>query len=90
VSYQLTSRRGDRAAFAAMVRTCHAAGVKIYVDAVVNHMAGGASTGAGSAGSGYSQYAYPAVPWQRRLPPLRTQRQRRHRQLGRPVGGAEL
>jgi alpha-amylase len=63
VSYQLTSRRGDRAAFAAMVRTCHAAGVKIYVDAVVNHMAGGASTGPGSGGSTYSQYAYPAVPY---------------------------
>jgi alpha-amylase len=63
VSYQLTSRRGDRAGFAAMVRTCHAAGVEIYVDAVVNHMAGGASTGAGSGGSGYSQYAYPAVPY---------------------------
>jgi alpha-amylase len=63
VSYQLTSRRGDRAGFAAMVGTCHAAGVKIYVDAVVNHMAGGASTGAGSGGSTYSQYAYPAVPY---------------------------
>jgi alpha-amylase len=63
VSYQLTSRRGDRAGFAAMVRSCHAAGVQIYVDAVVNHMAGGASTGAGSGGSGYSQYAYPAVPY---------------------------
>ena len=63
VSYQLTSRRGDRAAFASMVRTCHAAGVKIYVDAVVNHMAGGASTGAGSGGSTYTQYAYPAVPY---------------------------
>ncbi len=63
VSYRLTSRRGDRAAFADMVRTCHAAGVEIYVDAVVNHMAGGASTGAGSAGSTYSHYAYPAVPY---------------------------
>lgn len=63
VSYQLTSRRGDRAAFAAMVRTCHDAGVKIYVDVVVNHMAGGASTGPGSGGSAYSQYAYPAVPY---------------------------
>ena len=63
VSYQLVSRRGDRAAFAAMVQTCHNAGVKIYVDAVVNHMAGGASTGAGSAGSSYSQYGYPAVPY---------------------------
>ncbi|MEV4642149.1 carbohydrate-binding module family 20 domain-containing protein [Actinoplanes sp. NPDC049548] len=63
VSYQLTSRRGDRSAFAAMVRTCHAAGVKIYVDAVVNHMAGGSSTGNGSGGSTYSQYAYPSVPY---------------------------
>jgi alpha-amylase len=63
VSYQLTSRRGDRAAFASMVQTCHTAGVKIYVDAIVNHMAGGASTGPGSGGSTYSQYAYPAVPY---------------------------
>jgi alpha-amylase len=63
VSYQLTSRRGDRAAFASMVGTCHAAGVKIYVDAVLNHMAGGASTGPGSAGSSYTHYAYPSVPY---------------------------
>ncbi|MEV6600967.1 carbohydrate-binding module family 20 domain-containing protein [Actinoplanes sp. NPDC051346] len=63
VSYQLTTRRGDRKAFADMVRDCHAAGVKVYVDAVVNHMAGGASTGPGSGGSTYSQYAYPAVPY---------------------------
>jgi alpha-amylase len=46
-----------------MVSTCHAAGVKIYVDAVINHMAGGASTGAGSDGSTYSQYNYPSVPY---------------------------
>jgi alpha-amylase len=63
VGYQLSSRRGDRAAFANMVQTCHTAGVKIYVDAVINHMAGGASTGAGSGGSTYSHYAYPAVPY---------------------------
>ena len=63
VSYQLVSRRGDRAAFAAMVRACHTAGVKIYVDAVLNHMAGGASTGTGSAGSTYGHYSYPAVPY---------------------------
>jgi alpha-amylase len=65
VSYQLVSRRGDRAAFAAMVSTCHAAGVKIYVDAVVNHMTGGGSAGSGpgSAGNTYSQYANPAVPY---------------------------
>ncbi|MCO8274312.1 alpha-amylase family glycosyl hydrolase [Actinoplanes sp. TRM 88003] len=63
VSYQLVTRRGDRAAFANMVSTCHAAGVKIYVDAVINHMAGGASTGTGSAGTSYSHYSYPAVPF---------------------------
>jgi alpha-amylase len=63
VSYQLTTRRGNRTAFANMVQTCHAAGVKIYVDAVVNHMAGGGSTGTGSGGSTYSHYAYPAVPY---------------------------
>jgi alpha-amylase len=63
VSYRLTSRRGDRAAFASMVSACHAAGVKVYVDAVLNHMAGGASTGAGSGGSSYSHYAYPSVPY---------------------------
>jgi alpha-amylase len=63
VSYQLVTRRGDRAAFASMVSTCHAAGVKIYVDAVINHMAGGASTGLGSGGSSYSHYNYPAVPY---------------------------
>ncbi|MEU4218054.1 carbohydrate-binding module family 20 domain-containing protein [Actinoplanes sp. NPDC026623] len=63
VSYQLVSRRGNRAAFASMVSTCHAAGVKIYVDAVLNHMAGGGSTGTGSAGSTYSHYSYPAVAY---------------------------
>jgi alpha-amylase len=65
VSYQLTTRRGDRAAFASMVATCHAAGVKIYVDAVINHMTGGGSAGngPGSAGSTYTQYTYPAVPY---------------------------
>lgn len=63
VSYDLTSRRGDRAAFVDMVKTCHDAGVKIYVDAVVQHMAGGESTGPGSGGSTYSQYRYPTVPY---------------------------
>jgi alpha-amylase len=63
VSYNLTSRRGNRAAFASMVQTCHTAGVKIYVDAIVNHMAGGASTGPGSGGCTYTQYTYACVPY---------------------------
>jgi alpha-amylase len=51
VSYRLITRRGDRAAFAAMVTACHAAGIKVYADAVINHMAAG-SAGLGSAGLG--------------------------------------
>ncbi len=61
VSYALVTRRGGRAAFAAMVEACHAAGVRVYVDAVVNHMAGGASIGPGSAGSTFTHYEYPAA-----------------------------
>jgi alpha-amylase len=65
VSYTLTTRRGDRAGFAAMVSACHAAGVKVYADAVINHMAGGGSTGPGSAGSSFSHYDYPGIyQWQ--------------------------
>lgn len=63
VSYQLVTRRGDRDGFAAMVQACHAAGVKIYVDAVLNHTAGGASPAPGSAGSSFTHYDYPAVPY---------------------------
>jgi alpha-amylase len=40
--YAIQSRRGDRAAFAAMVEECHRAGVKIYADAVLNHRQGAA------------------------------------------------
>jgi alpha-amylase len=67
VSYQLGSRRGDRAAFAAMVSTCHAAGVKIYVDAVLNHMTGSNNSGGlvGSAGNPFSAYDYPGVAYSR-------------------------
>jgi alpha-amylase len=62
VSYRLDgTRRGTRAAFASMVNACHAAGVKVYVDAVINHMTGGDSSGPGSAGSSYSHYDYPGL-----------------------------
>jgi len=39
VSYQLTSRSGTRQEFIQMIQRCHQAGVKIYADAVINHMA---------------------------------------------------
>jgi alpha-amylase len=39
VSYKLTSRSGTRQEFVQMVQRCHKAGVRIYADAVINHMA---------------------------------------------------
>jgi alpha-amylase len=58
VSYIVESRGGDRAAFKAMVDSCHAAGVKIYVDAVINHTAD-RETGTGVAGTSYSRKHHP-------------------------------
>lgn len=49
VSYQLNSRGGNESEFVDMVRRCHAAGVRVYVDAVLNHMAS-ARTSRGSVG----------------------------------------
>ncbi|MEU9557549.1 alpha-amylase [Streptomyces fumanus] len=59
VSYKIAGRLGDRAAFRNMVNTCHAAGVKVVVDAVVNHMSAGSGTGTG--GSSYTKYTYPGL-----------------------------
>ncbi|WP_018587309.1 carbohydrate-binding module family 20 domain-containing protein [Salinispora arenicola] len=65
VSYQLESRFGSRQQFAGMVTTCHEAGVRVYVDAVVNHMAGTNNPPGtrGYAGTEFSGYDYPAVPY---------------------------
>ncbi|MET7338745.1 carbohydrate-binding module family 20 domain-containing protein [Nonomuraea sp. NPDC005650] len=65
VSYALDSRFGNRAQFASMVTTCHNAGVRVYVDAVVNHMAGtnNAPGTTGYAGTSFTGYGYPAVPY---------------------------
>ncbi|KJK49931.1 carbohydrate-binding module family 20 domain-containing protein [Streptomyces sp. NRRL F-4428] len=64
VSYKIAGRLGDRTAFKSMVDTCHAAGVKVVVDSVVNHMAGPADAGAthtGTGGSSYTKYNYPGI-----------------------------
>lgn len=58
VSYQLSSRSGDRAAFINMVERCNQAGVAVYVDAVINHMAA-IESGIGSGGTAFSKYVYP-------------------------------
>jgi alpha-amylase len=60
VSYQLTSRMGNRSQFASMVSTCHTAGVRVYADAVINHMTGQGNTGYG--GSTFpDKYTYPGT-----------------------------
>lgn len=60
VSYSLgRSRSGTAAEFGAMVSRCRAAGVDIYVDAVINHMTAG--TGTGSNGTAYTKYSYPGL-----------------------------
>lgn len=60
VSYAIKSRSGDRAEFAAMVARCHRVGVKVYADAVINHMAA-PSRGIGSAGTFFTRYNYPGL-----------------------------
>ncbi|GGZ10381.1 carbohydrate-binding module family 20 domain-containing protein [Streptomyces poonensis] len=59
VSYKIAGRLGDRAAFKSMIDTCHAAGVKVVADAVINHMSAGSGTGTG--GSSYTKYDYPGL-----------------------------
>lgn len=61
VSYQIESRLGTRAEFAEMVSRCGAVGVDVIADAVINHMTGQDTPGAGWAGSAYAHDAYPGL-----------------------------
>lgn len=56
------SRSGTAAEFVDMVERCAAAGVEVYADAVINHMAG--TDGTGSAGTVFTKYTYPGL-WDR-------------------------
>jgi alpha-amylase len=57
VTYELISRSGDEKAFKDMVNRCNAAGVGIYADGVINHIA--ASSGTSIAGHSYGNRATP-------------------------------
>ena len=59
VSYRLTSRMGSEAEFRAMVTACRGAGVKVYVDTVINHMTGQGTLSYG--GVRYTKYEYPGL-----------------------------
>lgn len=52
-------------AFSDMVRRCNKVGVRIYVDAVINHMTGNSVKGNGTGGSAFdaNKKDYPAVPY---------------------------
>ena len=51
-----------------MVNRCKAAGVGIFVDAVINHMTNFPSPGVGSNGTAYTKYSYPGLYTPVRLP----------------------
>jgi len=55
----LNSRMGTEAEFQTMINTCHAAGVRIYVDAVVNHMASGSGTATNGSTWNSTTLSYP-------------------------------
>ncbi|CAL1534471.1 unnamed protein product [Lymnaea stagnalis] len=65
VSYKLVSRSGNEAQLKDMVQRCKAVGVRVFVDAVVNHMAGLGRSGVGTAGSTFNSDArdFPGVPF---------------------------
>ncbi|XP_063607949.1 alpha-amylase 4N-like [Penaeus indicus] len=66
VSYKIASRSGDERAFRDMVNRCNNVGVRIYVDAVINHMSGGHPKGTGTTGGSSfdsSTQSYPGVPY---------------------------
>ncbi|XP_076082685.1 alpha-amylase-like [Mytilus galloprovincialis] len=65
VSYKLITRSGNEAQFTDMVQRCNKANVRIYVDAVINHMTGAGGHGTGTGGSHWNGGAmsYPGVPF---------------------------
>ncbi|WP_433825753.1 carbohydrate-binding module family 20 domain-containing protein [Actinoplanes sp. CA-015351] len=65
-SYDVAGRLGNQAAFTAMTTACHNAGVRVYVDAVINHMAGANNTQTTTYGGSTftpTGYSYPSVPY---------------------------
>jgi alpha-amylase len=62
VAYDLNSRFGTEAQLASMVSACHAAGIKVYADVVLNHMTAQAGGGVGDNGTTFpDMYDYPPL-----------------------------
>jgi alpha-amylase len=64
VSYRLESRSGTRDQLLDMVTRCKAAGVAIYADVVVNHMAAGSGATSSAGASPWGNKRYAAVPYE--------------------------
>lgn len=60
ISYKINSRGGNEKEFVDMIKACHKAGVEVYADAVINHMAG-FDQGAGFAGTPFKLFDYPGI-----------------------------
>lgn len=67
VSYKLESRSGTRDQLADMITRCNKAGVRVYVDVIVNHMTANLPEVKGSGGSEFNgtNFSYPAVGYNR-------------------------
>jgi alpha-amylase len=62
VAYDLNSRFGTEAQLASMITTCHAAGIKVYADVVLNHMTAQGNGGVGDNGTTFpDMYDYPPL-----------------------------
>ena len=62
VAYDLTSRFGTQAQLASMITTCHAAGIKVYADVVLNHMTAQTGGGTGDGGTTFpGMFDYPPL-----------------------------
>lgn len=60
ISYDIISRSGNEKQFGKMIRRCKKAGVDVYVDVIVNHMAG-MGEGVGFNQTTFSHYSYPGI-----------------------------
>ncbi|XP_077291632.1 alpha-amylase A-like [Arctopsyche grandis] len=65
VSYKMETRSGNEKEFSEMVSRCNFAGVRIYVDAILNHMSGNftENTGTGGSKANYSGMNYPDISY---------------------------
>jgi alpha-amylase len=63
MSYKLVTRSGNEAAFSDMTRRCNAVGIRIYVDAVINHMSATTGTGTGGSSGNEQTLQFPGVPF---------------------------